>query len=137
VSQSSFALGQMEQLIARASEIKDARDNLHRLVESWNRDFPQIQLEVNVGSLKFMGGTDNSSIDDKIVKHLDANPDRKFNANMLHDELQIPPSSLGTQLSKLFRTHRIARLGRGYYCSRLSAMEGIEEEEKEATEVAS
>jgi hypothetical protein len=49
--------------------------------------------------------------------YLDSNPDRRFNANMLHEEPGIPPSSLGTQLSKLYRTNRINRLDRGYYSS--------------------
>jgi predicted Rossmann fold nucleotide-binding protein DprA/Smf involved in DNA uptake len=113
---SEFQFERLEQIVSLAQKITEARDHLDLLITEWNTRFPEVAL-----AGKPQPPSEDSllagSIDDRIVNHLDENPDRNFNANTLHDELGVPPSSLGTQLSKLYRLGKIERVGRGYYHS--------------------
>jgi hypothetical protein len=121
----SFQPDHLEEIISLAQKIKEARTHMYALIDEWNKKFPKMNIEPSDYHLPSQpvptpqistAGFD--SIDDLIVHHIDENPNRDFNVNLLHAELNVPPASLGTQLSRLFRTGRIERLGRGYYHSK-------------------
>jgi hypothetical protein len=140
VAFNQLQLDRIEEVVRLGNLIKAKRDELNSLIDEWNKAFPEVKLAESIPATadpNLDTPAPAGSIDDRVVAHLDENTHRKFNANTLTEELVIPPSSIGTQLSKLFRTGRIHRLGRGFYCSIFANPDQWREPEKEATEVAS
>lgn len=119
MTKENFQLDYLEKILSLGQEIKKAQEHLDSLVEEWNATYSKLPMsgDIKKASPSLPAQIPIGSIDDRIISYLDEHSDQAFSVNMLFDKLHVGPASLGTQLSKLYNSKKIARVGRGLYQS--------------------
>ncbi|MHB1022907.1 MAG: hypothetical protein ACYC46_15605 [Acidobacteriaceae bacterium] len=106
-----------EQILELADKIVRLKKELNSAQSEWDTIFAETPSPTNLISNIPLNTESPQTIDSQILSVLDAHPDQTFSAVDLVTSTGIAFTSVGTQLSKLYRTGKILRHARGTYSS--------------------